>query len=271
MRLPVCCFILALSTTPLAAQAPLAAGVTAGAAKLTDQRSEQAFSGVLQLQTMPWLSLSASPSYVHVSDGSVSSNGLGDLPLSAAATHTFASAAAPTIAAALTIVLPTGNAACGLGSGSTSAGLDIGAGISPQSDLHLSADASRSVSNVSSQSTLSAPKATSILLGAGYDVSSAWRADVSVGFDVGQSDTTQALSRVLGGGLTRRLNGTLALTFDGSVGLTSGSPKWVLSVGLGSVFAGTSPVGLNAPLRHLKSTFTGGVSRSGGTGKIGCR
>lgn len=266
---------LILVATSLPAQASLSGGVTAGSAKLTDHRSERAVSGVLQLQTTPWLTLSVVPSYVHVSDtakgSTASSSGIGDLPFSAAATHAFASAGAPTIAAALTVVFPTGNAACGLGNGVTSEGLDIGVGASPSPKLHVSADASRSLSNASSQSTLSAPRATSLLVGGGYDVSPVWRADVSLGFDVGQVDSTQALSRVVGGGVSHRVGGSMALTLDGSVGLTSGSPKWVLSIGLGSVFAGTSPVGLSAPLRRLKSGFTGGVNRSGGSGKIGCR
>lgn len=266
---------LTLGATSLAAQTSLAAGVTAGSAKLSDQRSEQAVSGVLQVQTTPWLSLSAVPSFVHVSDmvsgRAVSSNGIGDLPLSAAAMHTFPGPHSPTIAAALTVMLPTGNASCGLGNGVTSEGLDIGLGASPNPKLHLSADASRSISHVSSQSTLSAPRATSLLLGGGYEVSPGWRADLSLGIDVGESDSTQALSRVVGGGVSHRLGGSVALTLDGSVGLTSGSPKWVLSLGLGSVFASTSPVGLNAPLRRLKSGFTGGVNRQSGSGKIGCR
>ena len=259
---------LTLGATSLAAQTSLAGGVTAGSAKLTDQRSERALSGVLQLQTTPWLSLSVVPSFVHVSDvvrgTAVSSSGLGDLPISAAATHSF-------YAAALTIVLPTGNAACGLGNGVTSEGLDIGVGASPNPKLHVSADASRSLSTASSQSTLSAPRATSLLLGGGYDVAPSWRADLSLGIDVGQSDSTQALSRVVGGGVSHRVGGSMALTLDGTVGLTSGSPKWVLSIGLGSVFAGTSPVGMSAPLRRLKTGFTGGVNRAGGSGKIGCR
>src|SRR5207249_4179816 len=220
-------------------------------------------------------SLSAVPSFIHVRDivkgSAVSSNGIGDLPFSAAVLHAFPAPHAPTIAAALTVVLPTGNASCGLGNGVTSEGLDIGFGASPNPKLHLSADASRSISHVSSQSTLSAPRATSLLLGGGYDVAPGWRADLSLGVDVGQSDSTQALSRVLGGGVSHRLGGSMALTLDGSVGLTAGSPKWVLSLGLGSVFSGTSPVGLSAPLRRLKTGFTGGVNRQGGTGKIGCR
>ncbi len=76
---------------------------------------------------------------------------------------------------------------------------------------------------------------------------------------------------MLGGGVTRRLGGRLALTMDGSVGLTAGSPKWVVSLGIGTVYAGTSPVALSAPLKRLRSDFTGGVSRQSGSGKIGCR
>ena len=266
---------LTLGAASLAAQTSVATGVTAGSAKLTAQRSEQALSGVLQWQATPWLSLATVPSFVHVNDvvngRTESSNGFADLPLSAAAVHGFPAGGAPTIAAALTLVLPTGNAACGLGSGTMSEGLDIGLGASPNPKLHLSADASRSISSVSSQSTLSAPRATSLLLGGGYDVAPTWRADLSLGIDVGRVDSTQALSRVVGGGVSHRLGQSVALTLDGSVGLTAGSPKWVLSLGLGSVFSGTSPVGLSAPLRRLKTGFTGGVNRQGGTGKIGCR
>ena len=251
MRCLLCCLILA---APLGAQTPFAAGVSVGSAKLSDHRSERALAGVLQWQATPWLSLSVLPSFVHVSDsakgGSVSSNGIGDLPFSAAAVHAFPTAGAPTIAAALTIVFPTGNATCGLGNGVTSEGLDIGVGASPSAKLHVSADASRTLSHASSQSTLSAPRATSLLLGGGYEMSASWRADVSLGIDVGQVDSTQALSRVVGGGVSHRLGNALALTLDGSVGLTPGSPKWVLSLGIGSVFAGTSPVGLSAPLKR---------------------
>ena len=265
-------FVPALGASSLAAQTPLAAGIAVGLAKLSDQRSERALAGVLQLQANPWLTLSVVPSFVHVSDmvkgNAVSSNGIADLPLSAAAMHTFPGAGAPTVASALTIVLPTGNASCGLGSGATSAGLDIGFAATPGSGIHVSADASRTISNVSSQSALSAPRATSLLLGGGYDVSPTWRADISLGIDVGQVDSTQALSRVVGGGVSHRVGGSMALTLDASAGLTAGSPKWVVSLGLGSVFAGASPVGLSAPLKRLRTGFTGGVNR--GSGKIGC-
>jgi hypothetical protein len=263
-----------LGTASLRAQAP-AVGVTVGAVKLTAQRSEQAVTAVLQVQAASWLSLSATPSFVHVSDTasgrSVSSNGAGDLPLSADAFYQFSSPGSPVVAAALTVVLPTGNSACGLGSGQTSLGLDLGASASLSPRVHLSADASRSISGLSAQSALSAPHATSLRGEASYDVSPRWATSASFGVDVGQSDSTQALSRTLGAGITHRLAETLTFTVDGSVGLTAGSPKWALSVGIGKVFAGTSPVSLASPSRQLKSTFVGGVSRGKGGGKIGCR
>src|SRR2546428_7796501 len=193
---------------PLRPQAP-AVGATVGAVKLTSQRSEQAFTGVVLLQAAPWLTLSATPSFVHVSDvvsgRSVSSNGIGDLPLSADAFHAFPTPGSPVLAAALTVVFPTGNAACGLGSGQTSFGLDLGAGASPSQRLHVSADASRSISGLSAQSALSAPHATSLRGEADYDFSPQWTSGVSFGVDVGQSDTPQALSRRLGEGVPHRL------------------------------------------------------------------
>jgi len=161
-------------------------------------------------------------------------------------------------------VLPTGNAACGLGSGQAAAGLDLGIAISPR-QAHLAVDASRSLSGVSAQSSLDAPKATALHVEAGYDVAPRWTWTASVGVDVG-SDATQALSRVIGAGVRHTLRHSLMVTIDGSHGLTAASPRWILSVGVGTAFGGSSPVTPTTPLRRLKSTFN-----SGNTAKIGCR
>ncbi len=270
------CLVLcaALGATSLAAQSSVAAGVTVGTVNLSDSRSERALTGVVQFQATRWLDLSAMPSAVHVLDvirgRPVSSSGLADLPLAADAFHAFAALGSPIVAAALTLVLPAGNAACGLSSGETSVGLDVGAGVSASRRLHLSADASRSLGGLSAQSTLTAPHATTLRAEAGYDLSPRWTADVSLGADVGQSDSTQALSRVLGAGTSVALAGPLRLTLDGSVGLSAASPKWALSAGVGTAFGGISPASPASPLRRLKSTFGGGVSRGSGAGKIGC-
>src|SRR5207244_756662 len=140
-----------------AAQSRIDAGVSAGVVKLTGQRSEQVVSGVLQYEPSSWLTLYAIPAILHVSDSTsratVSSSGLGDLPVVAAVSRTFATPWSPTLGAALVAVLPTGNASCGLGNGQTAAGMDLGLGLSP-GRAHLSVDASRSLSGVSAQSSL---------------------------------------------------------------------------------------------------------------------
>src|SRR5437879_2348175 len=167
MRVLVRCAALLLAAAlPVAAQSAIGVGTSAGVVKLTDQRSEEALSGVLEYQPNAWLSLYAIPAVLHLSDNvngrPVSSSGLGDLPLVVAASYASPTPGSPTVGAALLAVLPTGNAACGLGSGQTAAGLDLGVAISPRL-AHLAVDASRSLSGVSAQSSLRSEEHTSEL------------------------------------------------------------------------------------------------------------
>src|SRR2546428_517015 len=84
-----------------AAQVPVGAGLTVGAARLSDKRSEQVMTGVLQLRPAPWLTVSAIPSVVRVANDtsgtSASSGGLGDLPLVAGAAATLPGRWSPTL------------------------------------------------------------------------------------------------------------------------------------------------------------------------------
>jgi hypothetical protein len=96
--------------------------------------------------------------------------------------------------------------------------------------LHLSVSTSRSLSGLSSQSSLDAPQAFSLAFEASYQ---------------------------------------LAPVLDASHALTSGSPPWALSIGIGTAFAGTNPVSPNSPLRILKKAFHGGAGRGSGRGRIG--
>src|SRR5229473_2190378 len=201
-----CLAFLVIVVPPVAAQ-DLTAGVSVGVVKLSDTRSEQALSGVLAYQA-GWLSLYAVPAILHLSStatrSTVSSSGLGDLPLIAAASYTSPAPASPSVGASLAVVLPTGNASCGLGSGQAAAGVDVGT-----------------------------------------------------------ADSTHPLSRVIGLGVSHPLAGPLLLTVDGGHGLTTGSPQWVLMVGLGTAFAGSSPVTPTTPLRRIATTFrTGTGSRT---------
>lgn len=253
-----------------AAQASLGAGITVGSARLADARTERVVSGVIQLQPRPWLSLSAMPAMLHVSDSvGGSTSGVGDLPLVAAATANLPTRWSPTLGGALIVALPTGSVACGLGNGTTTAGVDIGVGVAPTAGLRFSAGAIRSLSGLAGQSSLSPPRATTLQLEGAADVASGWTVGLSVGADVGTADSTQALSRTAGAGLTHILHGALAVTVDASHGLTAASPRWVVSVGLGTVFSGISPVSPTSPLRRLKSSFGSAAGRSRGSNKIG--
>src|SRR5258708_37016642 len=123
-------FCAALGAASLAAQAPVPGGATVGSAKLSDSRTEQALTGVVRYQVTPWLGLWAMPAEVHVSDvisgRTVSSSGLGDVPLTADAFHAFATPGSPAVAAALTVVVPAGDAAGGGCRGGTPGGAGLG-------------------------------------------------------------------------------------------------------------------------------------------------
>ena len=262
-----------LGSAAAGAQSGASAGVTAGAAKLSDTRSEQALTGIVQLQPRPWLTLSALPALVHVSDEvsgrPVSSSGPGDFPLVVGAATAFRAEWSPSVGAALIVTLPVGDAACGLGAGQAAVGANVAAGISPTDRLHVWAGASRNLSGLATQSTLSAPRSTALRLDAGYDLARRLRASASFAADVGQADSTQALSRMIGAGAAYTIAGPLMLVIDGGHGLTSSSPRWVLSLGLGTAFASTSLVSPTSPLGRQQTSFGGGVNRGSGSGKTG--
>jgi hypothetical protein len=260
------------ASVPMVGAAQASYGLTVGAAKLSDVRTQRGVTAVLQYQVGSWLTLSAIPAYVHVSNGTLASTGLGDLPLVAGAAHTFAGAWSPTLGAALVATLPTGNAACGLGTGQTSWGVNAGVGLAPSDAWRLSVSGSHGFSGLGTQSALTAPQATSLAFEAAFAVAPRWILDGSLGGDVGHVDSTQALARTAGAGVSYAVAGPLALTLDLAHGLTSASPQWVVSLGIGTAFSGVSPVAPTSSLRRLRDSFSGGVSRGGGMGKIGaCR
>jgi hypothetical protein len=262
--------VAAAASVPMVGAAQASFGFTLGTAKISDVRSQRGLSAILQYQVGSWLTLSAVPAYVHVSNGTVSSTGLGDLPLEAGAAHTFAGRWSPTLGAALVATLPTGNTTCGLGTGQTSWGMNAGVGVAPSDAIRLSASGSRGLSGLGTQSALSAPQATSLAFEAAYAVAPGWILDGSVGGDVGHADSTQALARTVGAGVSYAVAGPLAFTVDVGHGLTSSSPQWVVSLGIGTAFSGVSPVAPTSSLRRLKTSVSGGISRGGGSGKIGC-
>jgi hypothetical protein len=261
-------FLLSMLACVAPAQSQVTAGASAGYVVFPGKRSEQALSAIVESEPSAWLTLYAVPQWLRVSDtvsgGTVSSGGLGDLPVVAAAEYTSPTLWSPTLGAALSVVLPTGKASCGLGNGVTTAELDLGVAVAPaEGHAHVSADASRSLSGVAG-SALSAPGATNLRVEVGYDVAPRWTWTASVGVDVGGTDSTH--ESVIGLGVRHDIAGPLALVVDATRGLTTTSPQWVFSVGLGSAYSGPSPVTPTSPLRRL-----GATSGSGRTAKARCQ
>jgi hypothetical protein len=249
-------------------------GVTVGAVRFNSTRSERAFSGTLQYQPKDWLSLDVTPAFLSAELDSAgvayTSTGIGDLPISGSVSKSFDDAFwSPDLGLGLELTLPTGNTACGLGSGSAGLGLDLGVGFSPVDPVHLYVNASRSLSGLSTASSLDAPEATSLSLEASYQVTPRFSAGLSFGGDFGHADSTQSLSRSIGGGASWSVKGPLAFSLGASHGLTTGSARWALSIGFGTAFAGTNPVNPDTPARLLKHVFSGGVGRGSGQGHIG--
>src|SRR5215212_9817653 len=99
---------------------PVQFGVAGGALSYEGGRQEQALGAVLRWVARPWLSLSATPTAVHVREpsalvaGSVQGRtGLVDLPLDATLEHGFKAPWSPGVAFALGVSLPLGDTATG--------------------------------------------------------------------------------------------------------------------------------------------------------------
>lgn len=272
-RLGMLVLIAAMSLSRVAKAQRWAATTSAGVVHLSDTSSLNAVGGVLEYRALGWLTLGAAPTVVHRKVGTQTTSGFGDLPLTVAASKELGTAWGPALAAAVILTLPTGNAACSLGSGVTSVGMDVGAGISPANPLHLSVDASRSLSAVT-LSALDAPQSTWLDLDADVDLTRRLTASASLGGDFGGIDTASA-AREVGAGARYTLRGPLALSVDVTHRLSGAAPTWGFAVTLGTATGGLSALDPNSPLWRQRQVFVGGVNPHGrgrgGTGSgTGC-
>ncbi|HXI64007.1 MAG TPA: hypothetical protein VNH14_05825 [Gemmatimonadales bacterium] len=271
LRLGMGILVASLSLFRLAVAQTWAATASAGTVHLTDSSSLNALGGVVEYRALRWLTLGAAPTLVRSTVGTQTTSGFGDLPLTAAASKELGTAWGPELAAAVTLTVPTGNSACGLGSGVTSVGMEVGAGLSPADALHFSVDASRSLSAVT-LSALDARGSTWLDVDADVDFTSRLTGSASLGGDFGGMDTTTA-AREVGAGARYTLHGPLTLSVDVTHRLSGIAPTWGLAVTLGTASSGLSALNPSSPLWHQRQVFSGGVNihgrgKSGGTG--GC-
>lgn len=238
-------------------------GVTAGAMRFTGGRSEQALSLLLQFRPVSWLSFSAAPGFGRTTFGTLSSNGLTDMPLASAAQYSASTLPwSPAFTGFLSTVLSTGQSGSTLGIGRTSFAAGAGLTVSPAPHTYLSADASRPVTS-----------------GTGNGSADAWisrslgRVTPSLGYsaEIGSADSAATLARSIASGVAFSIAYPLTLAIDGSHGLSAGAPKWAVSISLGTAFSGISPMsgGIFGRLKNAfgsRATSSSGYSRTPNSG-----
>ena len=248
---------------------PLQVGVAAGALSYQGGREEQALGAVARWVATPWLSLSATPTMVHVKEPSTltsgaiaARSGIVDLPLEATLQHGFKALGSPSVAFALGVSLPLGDSATGFGAGRVGYSASGGLGFSPNSRVWVYLGAGRSLTDVAMQSAFSS--------GSGWGDASAGvsvtdRFGVSGGFstDVGGVDSTVGHSRAINGGFSYVVRGPITLNANASRGVSGIAPRWSLAIGFGTAFPYLSHLGAG-PLGALGDTFGGGTHGLGG-------
>ena len=236
----------------------------AASVQLTDTQSVGALGGVLEYRVLPWLSVGAAPTLVRSSIGTATASGFGDLPVAISASSESGPPLHPELGASVIMTLPTGKAACGLGSGATSVGAQLAAGIAPSEAVHLSAEATRSFSGGITLSALNQPGATWLDFDGDVDVAPRWTVSLSAGSDVGgtQSGSTD---REVGGGVSYAL-GSLDLSVDVTHGVGGLAPHWGVAVSLGTSSSGISSLNSLTPLGRQHQAIVSGVGKHGKTG-----
>jgi hypothetical protein len=240
---------------------------------LANGASQTDLNGIVGLAPAPWLSVTATLSEVHISQvvsgSTLTSNGLGDIPITIGAARTFPGAAEFELGATLDVALPTGSSAEGLGTGSTAVSAGFGVGGRPAPRIRLATAASRTLTGDAGTSALSPTRATSLAFEAQYAITPRWAGALSLEADVGPADSTQALDRSIGIGARYVVHGPIAFTFDAARGLTPSSPRWALVLGFGTSLGGNNPASGELSSKRLAHAVSAGVGRGQGSGKVG--
>jgi hypothetical protein len=233
-------------------------GITAAAFGWHDGHEEQALGAVVQFAPAPWLTLGAVPTLLRVAGPAddPARVGLADLPVFIGVVHGFAAPWRPTFGIAGVASLPTGDASQGLGRGQSLVSAEGTVAVSPISALMLRAGASRLLR---AGDSLAHGIPTTALLGDAVLLANS-RTNLSVGYVLelrGGAPAGYEPARVINATIVHALAGRTALSVSAGRMLRGVGPTWSFSVGIGTAFAGLSPVGATSP----GARSTGGVMR----------
>jgi hypothetical protein len=236
-----------------------ASGIGVGAMQFSSGRSETAVSATLQYSPSAWLTLSATPGFGRTSRAGVSTSGLTDVPISAGASHALNDLPlSPSIFGSMYTTLSMSDSGSVLGVGQSTLGAAAALSAWMTDRVNLTVGASHPLSTGAGNGSIDLEGAYSL---------GATTATLGFTSEVGRADSSATLARSIATGAAFSILGPLTLTVDGSRGLTTGAPSWTLSVGLGTAFAGISPLNPSSPLRRLKRVFGSQVTATSGYGK----
>jgi hypothetical protein len=233
-------------------------GLTAAAFGWHDGHQEQALGAIVQLAPTPWLTLGAIPTLLRITgaDGRPTNSGLTDLPVFAGVVHGFSAPWQPTLGVVGVASLPTGDASQGLGRGQSLVSAEGTLALSPLAMLTIRAGVSRLLRVGDS---LPHGIATTALVGDAVLLAGA-RTNLSVGYALelrGDAAAAYEPARAINATVVRTLFGQTALSLSAGRTLRGAGPTWSLSLGIGTAFAGLSPVGATSP----SARSSGGVTR----------
>ena len=204
-----------------------------------------------------WASVAVNPSYAIATNtrrtATVGRFNLSSVPVELDGSHEFASVLHPELGLSLGAEFPVSMAAdSGTTSHRPSYSAGLGLGITPIPHVHLNGDANRDLDPSAARELFSAGSATSVSGGVSIDAGS--RLTMGVGFsgDVGTAAPGDTLARSIGGNAALALAGPFTLTFDGSHGLQGDTPRWTISVGVGTAFAGVATIGPASALSRMR-------------------
>ena len=260
--------LLAAPCSGAIAQSSIASyGITAAAFGFEDGHQEQALGAIVQLTPTRWLALGASPTLLRVTslDGSSSHFGVTDLPVFAGVVHTFAAPWRPTIGVAGVASLPTGDASQGLGRGQSLVSAQGALSVSPLPVIALRAGASRLLrmgdSIPNGVPTTSLFGDVVLLAGAHTNMSVGYATELR-----GDAPSTYEPARAINAAIVHSLLGPVVLGISAGHTLSGAGPRWSLAFGIGTAFAGLSPVGATSPSARGAGGMT---SPTGGLPSIG--
>ncbi len=246
-----------------------ATGIGVGTMHFSGGRSQSGVSATLQYSPNAWLTFSATPGFGRTSLAGVSSSGLTDIPVSAGASHGLGDDIpwSPSIFGSVYTSLSFADSTNALGVGRTTFGASASLSGWATERLNLTVGASHPLSTQGGNGSIDLESAYSL---------GKTTANLGLSSEVGRADSGATLARSIAGGFAFAVAGPLTLTIDGSHGLTSGAPSWTFSVGLGTAFAGISPLNPTSPLRRLKNAFGSRLSSTsgytkGGSGSGSCK